>query len=124
MNQKAAGMVEEFRLERLLHMDKAYFTAKIWPHMFYMSDAGLWRWKANAARAMGNTLDEKYVSELARAFRENGDERTSAMIAWALGRIGGPAAKQVLEAALPGSSSPVREEILAALEGTPATGEC
>ncbi|OHE17458.1 MAG: PBS lyase [Syntrophobacterales bacterium GWC2_56_13] len=124
MNRKAEGMVEDFRLENLLHMDKAYFTAKIWQHMFYMSDAGLWRWKANAARAMGNTLDEKYVSELARAFRENGDERTSAMIAWALGRIGGPAAKQVLEAALPGSSSPVREEILAALEGTPATGEC
>ncbi len=38
------------------------------------------------------------------------------MIAWALGRIGSPAAKRALEAFLPGSRSPLREEILAALE--------
>jgi len=116
MNQKAAGMVEEFRLERLLHMDKAYFTAKIWPHMFYMSDSDLWRWKANVARVMGNMRDEAYVPDLMRAFGECGDERAAAMIAWALGRIGSPAAKQALETFLPGSHSPLREEILAALE--------
>jgi len=49
-NEKAAAMVDDFRLEKLLGMDKAWFTEKIWPHMFYMSDADLWRWKANAAR--------------------------------------------------------------------------
>lgn len=117
MNGKAAGMVEDFRLEKLLHMDKAFFTERIWPHMFYMSDADLWRWKANAARAMGNTLDEEYVPDLVRAFGESGDERVAAMIAWALGRIGGHAARQALEAFLPSSRSPVREEIQAALEG-------
>jgi epoxyqueuosine reductase len=58
MNPKAAGMVEDFRLEKLLHMDKAYFIEKVWPHRFHMSDADLWRWKANVARAMGNTRDE------------------------------------------------------------------
>jgi epoxyqueuosine reductase len=116
MNQKAAGMVEAFRLEKLLHMDKAYFTAKIWPHMFYMADADLWRWKANVARVMGNTRDEAYVPDLVRAFGESGDERTTAMIAWALGRIGSPEAKRALEGFLPGSRPPVREEILAALE--------
>ena len=115
MNPKAAGMVEDFRLEKLLHMDKAFFTGKIWPHMFYMSDADLWRWKVNAARAMGNTRDEAYVPDLVRAFGESGDERVAAMTAWALGRIGGPAARRALEAFLPGSRSPVREEIQAAL---------
>jgi len=115
MNRKAAGMVEDFRLEKLLHMDKAFFTEKIWPHMFYMSDADLWRWKSNAARAMGNTRDEAYVPELARAFGESVDERVAAMIAWALGRIGGDSARRALEAFLPGSRSPVREEIEAAL---------
>ncbi len=115
MNPKAAGMVEDFRLEKLLHMDKAFFTGKIWPHMFYMSDADLWRWKVNAARAMGNTRDEAYVPDLMRAFGESGDERVAAMTAWALGRIGGPAARRALEAFLPGSRSPVREEIQAAL---------
>ncbi|MHB9096719.1 MAG: epoxyqueuosine reductase [Syntrophales bacterium] len=123
MNQKTAEMVEAFSLEPLLHMDKAYFTAHIWPHMFYMSDAHLWRWKANVARAMGNTRDEAYVPELVRAFRENDDDRTRAMIAWALGRIGGPAAKAALDALLPGSSAPVREEILAAL-GEALRGVC
>src|SRR5512133_854555 len=92
-NEKAAGMVEDFRLERLLHMDKAYFTAKVWPHMFYMSDADIWRWKANVARVMGNLRDAAYVPDLVRAFGECGDERTAAMIAWALGRIGSPEAK-------------------------------
>ena len=115
INQKAAGMVGDFRLEKLLQMDKAFFTERIWPHMFYMSDADLWRWKANAARAMGNTRDEAYVPDLVNAFGRSGDERVESMIAWALGRIGGPAARQALEAFLPGSLSPVREEILAAL---------
>jgi epoxyqueuosine reductase len=122
VNQKTAGMVEAFRLERLLHMDKAYFTAQIWPHMFYMSDADLWRWKANVARAMGNTRDEVYVPELVKAFQESDDERTVAMIAWALGRIGGAAAKAALKAFLSGSSAPVREEILADLEEAPRKG--
>jgi epoxyqueuosine reductase len=108
-------MVEAFNLNRLLHMDTAYFTAHVWPHMFYLSDADLWRWKANVARAMGNTRDAAYVPELVKAFRENGDERVMAMIAWALGRIGGPAAKSALDAFLPGSEAHLREEILAAL---------
>ena len=70
-------------------MDKAYFTAKIWPHMFYMSDADLWRWKANVARVMGNSGMRRMSPISCGPFGENGDERTSAMIAWALGRIGG-----------------------------------
>ncbi len=115
INAKAAGMVEDFRLEKLLHMDKTIFKEKIWPHMFYMSDADLWRWKVNAARAMGNTRDEAYVPELVRAFSESGDERVAAMIAWALGRIGGASARHALESFLPGSRSPILEEIRAAL---------
>jgi epoxyqueuosine reductase len=115
LNEKAAAMVEDFRLEKLLRMDKDFFTEKIWPHMFYMSDAQLWRWKANAARAMGNTLDEAYVPDLVSAFGDCGDERVKTMIVWALGRIGGDFARQALEAFLPVSPSPVREEILSAL---------
>jgi epoxyqueuosine reductase len=116
-NEKAATMVEDFRLEKLLGMDKTWFTEKIWPHMFYMSDADLWRWKMNAARAMGNSLDETYISHLTEAFRRESDERVKVMTAWALGRIGGPAAKQALEAFLAESAGPIRSEILSALEG-------
>jgi epoxyqueuosine reductase len=96
-------------------MDKAWFTEKIWPHMFYMSDADLWRWKTNVARVMGNTRDEAYIPLLTEAFRRETDERVKAMAAWALGRIGGPEARQALDALLPESAGPVREEIAAAL---------
>ena len=116
MNEKAAGMAGDFRLEKLLRMDKAWFTEKIWPHMFYMSDADLWRWKMNVARAMGNTRDEAYVSHLTEAFRREGDERVKAMAAWALGRIGGPAGKQALADFLPESVGLVRAEIIAMME--------
>ena len=109
-------MVDDFRLEKLLHMDSPYFNDRIWPHMFYMSEKDLWRWKMNVARAMGNTLDDRYVPELARAFKENSDERILAMIAWALGRIGGPEAKKVLNQVLLKSEGLIREEVVAALE--------
>jgi epoxyqueuosine reductase len=84
--------------------------------MFYMSDQDLWRWKMNVARAMGNSLDSRYVPELIRAFAENSDERVLGMIAWALGRLGGPEARAALEKALPQSEGVVKEEIIAALE--------
>ena len=116
MNQKVAAMVEDFRLEKLLHMDVPYFNDRVWPHMFYMSDKDLWRWKMNVARAMGNTLDDRYIPGLAKAFTENGDERVLGMIAWALGRVGGPEAKRALEDGLLKSEGLVREEIVAALE--------
>ena len=121
-NEKAAGMAEDFRLEKLLRMDRAWFTEKIWPHMFYMPPADLWRWKMNVARAIGNTRDEVYVPELAEAYRREEDERVKAMAAWALGRIGGPEARQWLDRFLPQSAGLVREEISAALEASAPGG--
>jgi epoxyqueuosine reductase len=116
MNEKVLAMVDDFQLEKLLHMDAQYFNSRIWPHMFYMSDQDLWRWKMNVARAMGNTLDRGHVPELIRAFGENSDERVLGMIAWSLGRLGGPEAKAALEKFLPESVGLVKEEIAAALE--------
>jgi epoxyqueuosine reductase len=116
INPKVAAMAGDFRLEKLLHMDAEYFKTRIWPHMFYMSENDLWRWKMNVARAMGNSLDEKYIPELSKAFQENIDERVLGMIAWALGRIGGSEAKKVLTDISPVSEGLVREEIFSALE--------
>lgn len=116
MNPKAAAMEEDFRLERLLRMDKAYFEAKIWSRMFYMPSDDIWRWQMNAARAMGNTKDPKYLEDLAAAGADNPDERVRAMAAWALGRIGGARARVVLEGLKRKSSGVVLAEIEEALK--------
>ncbi len=118
-NPRVAAKAADFDLIKLLHMDKAYFKTRIWPHMFYMNADLLWKWKMNVARVMGNSLDPKYLPELNRAFTENQDPRVKGMIAWAMGRIGTPGAADLLASHAPESSGRVGEEIhqaLAALE--------
>lgn len=116
LNQKAAAKVDDFELPKLLHMDAGYFKGRIWPHMFYMSEKDLWRWKMNVARVMGNTLDEVYVGDLIRAFKENQDERVQSMCAWALGRIGGTKARDALADFLGQAQGQVAQEVKGALE--------
>jgi epoxyqueuosine reductase len=119
LNKKVADMVDDFNLSNLLHMDHVYFNKKVWPHMFYMSDQDIWRWKMNVARSMGNSLDDQYVPDLIKAFQEFDDERVRGIIAWALGRIGGKKAGNALEAFLKKSEDPVKGEIELALEKRP-----
>jgi epoxyqueuosine reductase len=116
MNKKALAKADDFELKKLLHMDKAYFMAKIWPHMFYQAPEDLWRWKMNAARAMGNSLDADYVPDLVRAYDDNDDFRVRAMIAWALGRIKGMEAREALKKFLGQSQGELAEEIERALQ--------
>jgi epoxyqueuosine reductase len=116
INKRVAAKASDFDLATLLHMDKKYYRTRIWPHMFYMSINDIWRWKMNVARAMGNSLDLKYVPELIKAFNENSDERVKGMIAWALGRIGGVEAKASLEQFANSSHDIVRKEVIDALK--------
>ena len=115
-NRRVEAKAGSFDLRALLRMDRDYFTARVWPHMFYMSPDDIWKWKMNVARVMGNSLDESYVPDLVRAINENDDERVRGMIAWALGRIGGGPAMDALENYLAMSEGLVRGEIEAALE--------
>jgi epoxyqueuosine reductase len=115
-NPSVLAKAANFDLSCLLHMDKPYFEQKIWPHMFYMSADDLWRWKMNAARAMGNSLNPAYVADLICAFKENSDERVKSMIAWALGRIGNKEAMAALEQFSQGSKGIVKEEIEQAIK--------
>jgi epoxyqueuosine reductase len=109
-NEKAAAKAPDFDLPLLLHMDKHYFNTRIRPHMFYMSDRDLWRWKMNVARAMGNSLDPVYVPDLVRAFRENADDRVRAMALWAVHRIGGKEGLSALGQMAAGADGLVKEE--------------
>jgi len=126
-NRRVALKAGNFDLAALLHMDRDYFTARVWPHMFYMGPDDIWKWKMNVARVMGNSLDRSCVPDLVRAFDENEDGRVRGMIAWALGRIGGSASRDALDAFLKRSEGMAREEIAAALSeikqaGTAGTG--
>jgi len=116
VNEKVVAKEKYFELSRLLHMDRQYFETYIWPHMFYMSSEDLWRWKMNVARVMGNSRDEKYIADLARAFEENPDERVRAMTAWAIGNIGGPKARTALSGLSDQASDLVKKEIRLARE--------
>jgi len=116
MNPRVALRADDFDLAMLLHMDEEYFMQKIWPHMFYAGPEGLWRWKMNVARVMGNSLDGKYVPELIRALRENTDDRVQGMAVWALGRIGGKIAMAALKEFDKGSNGRLKDEIRLALE--------
>ena len=119
-NHRVLAKAANFDLPCLLHMDKPYFEQKIWPHMFYMSADDIWRWKMNAARAMGNSLNRAYVTDLIRAFKENSDERVKSMIAWALGRIGNIEAMAGLEHFSKDSEGIVKEEIEQAMKPSAA----
>ena len=73
----------------------------------------------NAAVAMGNRGDERYVPPLAEALAE-GDPVVRRHAAWALGRIGGEGAREVLDGALGTEDDrSVRTEIEAARAACP-----
>ena len=116
MNQKVLKKADNFNLSKLLHMDKLYFEANIWPHMFYMSYNDIWRWKMNVARVMGNSLDSCYTDDLIKAFQNNEDDRVKGMIAWALGKIGDKKSRNALENFKTKANDLVLDEIIFALE--------
>jgi epoxyqueuosine reductase len=71
----------------------------------------------NAAVAMGNRGDRRYVPALAAALGGAGSAVVRGHAAWALGRLGGEAARRALTAALDGEGDErVRAEIAAALD--------
>jgi epoxyqueuosine reductase len=77
----------------------------------------------NGAVAMGNSRDRRYVPALEAAL-ENGSDLVRKHAAWALGRIGGSAAEEVLRRRLAvEESTAVQGEILGAIEeGAAASG--
>jgi epoxyqueuosine reductase len=114
----------QFSLKKMLTMTDEFYETVVRPIMYnYITDRSIFR--RNAAVALGNLADPDYVPDLARAM-EDEDESVRAHAAWALGKIGGSAARRCLETARrTETSTEVREEIDAALFGEfaePVTG--
>lgn len=101
-------------LEALLGLDEETFRARF-------RDSALWRTRRsgllrNACVALGNLGDRSSVPALSGAL-EDGDPLIRGHAAWALGRIGGMAARRALESALSRDGDAwVREECALALE--------
>jgi epoxyqueuosine reductase len=76
--------------------------------------------RRNAAVALGNGLDRADVPALAAALRDDPSPLVRGHAAWALGRIGSPAAYAALRSAAASDTDPaVAEEVEAALEPIP-----
>jgi epoxyqueuosine reductase len=103
----------ELTLARLLRLPREEYVERFrGSPMKRAKLAGLQR---NAAVAMGNRRERRFVVPLAEALRE-GESLARGHAAWALGRIGGEEARAALEAALAvEGDEAVRGEIRAAL---------
>ena len=91
-------LARDFSLPKVLNMDPAYYRARIHPVTYnYIQDKKYLQ--RNAAIALGNQGDPAHVPDLARAMRDP-EALVRGYAAWALGQIGGSAARRELEAQL------------------------
>ncbi len=87
-------LAERFDLAAILHMDDAYYAEVIHPIMYnYITEKNCFR--RNAAIAIGNSGDRKYLPALKKAMWDE-DAFVREYAAWALGRLGGEEAKAIL----------------------------
>ena len=96
-------------------MDDEYYEEVVWPIM-YNYIRGIRYFRRNAAIAIGNSRDEKYVPDLITAAQDS-DPLIREYAVWALGKIGGIEAINYLnELNKTENDSAVRTEIKLALE--------
>jgi len=113
-NEFLAKMAQDFELVKLLNLSDEFYTKRVQPLMYnYIRDKKYFR--RNAAIAIGNTGDPAFIPHLSQAMRDP-EELVRGYAAWALGKIGGAQAKQILEASLERETAEAaRKEIEAAL---------
>jgi epoxyqueuosine reductase len=113
-NEFLARVAQDFELTKLLNLTDEFYMKRVQPLMYnYIRKKKYFQ--RNAAIALGNIGDPVFVPELARAILD-AESMVRGYSAWALGRIGGSQARQVLEEALPRETDDfARKEIQAAL---------
>ncbi len=88
------NLKKEIRLERVLLMDDDYYKESIYPIMYnYLTEKKYFQ--RNAAVAIGNTKDPKYLPCLERAMQET-EELVRIHVVWAIAQIGGEEAEKIL----------------------------
>ncbi len=104
----------DFELTRLLNLTDEFYTKRVQPLMYnYVREKKYFQ--RNASIALGNSGDPVFIPDLAQAMIDP-EWLVRAYTAWALGKIGGRQAKQVLEISLARETSEsVKKEIHNAL---------
>jgi len=118
MNAALLERASDLSLNRLLAMSQEHYEQKVWPLLYYIRKENRKIWQRNAAVALGNQGDPEAVPALAAAL-EDPEPLVRAHAAWALGRLGGKAARAALEKRRSLEDDPkVRGEVEGALGGT------
>jgi epoxyqueuosine reductase len=105
---------QDFSLAKMLNMTDDFYATRVQPLMYnYIKE---WKYfQRNAAIALGNLRDPAFIPNLEIAMNDP-EELVREYTAWALGKIGGRLAKQVLEVSRKRENSEtVKKEIEAAL---------
>ena len=93
----------DLTLENLLNMPGNFYEDRVYPIMYnYIKDKKYF--SRNAAIAMGNTKDEKYLKDLKLALSSK-EKVIRIHAAWAIKNIGGEEANQILEEHLKNETS-------------------
>jgi len=113
-NEFLVRIAQDFSLAKMLNMTDEFYTRRVQPLMYnYIKDKKYFR--RNAAIALGNLGDPGFIPDLAVAM-EDSEELVRGYAAWALGRMGGSRARQILETSLGKETGDfAKKEIQAAL---------
>ncbi len=113
-NEFLARVAEDFELTKLLNLSDEFFAKRVQPLMYNYIHKKKY-FQRNAAIALGNTGDPSFITDLAKAMQDT-EGMVRGYAAWALGKIGGDRARQILETCLRRETDDfARTEIQAAL---------
>ena len=91
-------IARDFDLVKLLGMSAEFYRTRVQPLMYnYIREMKYFQ--RNAAIAMGNIGDPAFIPALEQAMRDP-EELVRGYAAWALGKIGGPKSRKILESSL------------------------
>ncbi len=114
-NEFLTKTAQDFEMTKLLNLSDEFYTRRVQPLMYnYIRHKKYFQ--RNAAIALGNMRDTSFISHLAQAMQDP-EGLVRGYAAWALGRIGGSQARQILETSLLRETDEfTSKEIQAALE--------
>jgi len=114
-NEFLSKVAQDFELTKLLNLSDEFYTKRVQPLMYnYIREKKYFQ--RNAAIALGNIGDPGFIPDLAQAMQDP-EGLVRGYAAWALGRIGGSQAHQILKGSLPSETDEfAKKEIQAALD--------